>query len=378
MENNEITAFMEQLIAPIKALYAELTTRGNKFCYPFVYSDKEGDYYAYILGLITAYVKRVKQLDDQTVMVLNHAFDGLPSEDKPKKEFDFLRDVDALSHLVQEVLSDCFRNYHDDAYQKLKQFFEADECFYLNMLPRLEIKSAPLYRIRTGSFDKTNDGEIFHIPFEKRHLVASQRYSVPGYPILYLAGSFFTAWCEMDKPDLIGLSYAGFQFKEAEYFIDLSYPYRLTELWEWYSLFVMYPLLMACMVRVKNPSAPFKPEYLMPQMMTKLVREHGSLFRGIVYMSNKIPESASLESFSSRNFAVLTHNNICLKGHDKDLAERMRMTDIQTITREQVRESVKFEDNKFEIDFKKLLSYGSSHMRDISVKMEVGTVGHIK
>ena len=137
MENNELIAYMEQIIAPIKALYAELTTRGNKFCYPFVYSDKEGDYYAYIMGLITAYVKRVKQLDDQTVMVLNHAFDGLPSEDKPKNEFDFLRDVDALSHLVQEVLSDCFRNYHDDAYQKLKQFFEADECFYLNMLPRL-------------------------------------------------------------------------------------------------------------------------------------------------------------------------------------------------------------------------------------------------
>lgn len=365
---------MEQLLAPIKVLYAEITTRGNRFCYPFVYSDEDGDYYAYIIGLITDYVKRVKQLDDQTVKVLNHSFDLLPTEDKPKKGFDFMRDVDALYQLVKEVLSDSFRNYHDDAFQKLKQFFEADECFYLNMLPKFLIKSAPLYRIRTGSFDKTKDGELFHIPFEKRHLVDSRRYSVPGYPILYLAGSLFTAWCEMDKPELIGMSYAGFEFKEEECFIDLSYPYMPATLWEWYSLFVMYPLLMACMVRVKNPSAPFKPEYLMPQMMTKLVREHGSMLRGIVYMSNKLPESAQLESFASRNFAVLTHNNICLKGHDKELASRMRMTDIQTITREQVREAMKFENNKFEIDFKKILSQGSSNMRDIRVDMEVGTV----
>lgn len=54
-------------------------------------------------------------------------------------------------------------------------------------------------------------------------------------------------------------------------------------------------------------------------------------------MSNKLPESCSIASFTSRNLAVCTYNCICMKGHDKDLASRMQMTDVKTITREQLR-----------------------------------------
>ena len=182
----------QKMLVPIKELYAEITTRGNQFCYPFIYTDADGDYLAYVTKLTKGFVDRVKKLDGVSVQILNHAFDKLPADKKPKKSFDFMRDVDALSELVIEVLKYCYRCYPDDAFQKLKNFFEADDCYYLNMLPQLQVKQWTLYRIRKGSFDKTKDGEMFHIPFEKRHLVDSQRYSIPGYPILYLAGSFFT------------------------------------------------------------------------------------------------------------------------------------------------------------------------------------------
>ena len=260
MTDEEKEAAFEKLLIPIKKLYSEITTRGNKFCYPFIYTDADGDYLSYITQLIEAFVERVKELDETSVLILNKAFEKLPEDKKPKKKFNFIRDLDALSQLVLNVLKDCYKCYPYDAFQKLKIFFEADDYFYLKMLPQLSIDNqCKLYRIRTGSFDNTNDGEMFHIPFDKRHLVTTQRYSVPGYPILYLAGSLFTAWCEMDKPELDGMNYAGFRFKNSELFIDLGYPYHSATIWEWYSLFVMYPLLMACMVRVKNSSAPFKP-----------------------------------------------------------------------------------------------------------------------
>lgn len=372
MTDRDFETAFEQIIAPIKQLFAEMTTRGNKFCYPFIYRDEDGDYLSYIVRLIKQFVVRVKQLDEACIYSLNKSFDKLPEEYKPEKDFDFLRDVDALANMVIDVLTDNYRCYPDDAYQKLKSFFENDNCFYLNMLPQLQIHKGVFYRIRTGSFDKNNDGEIFHIPFEKRHLVTTQRYSIPGYPILYLSSSLFTAWCEMDKPEIDGMSFAAFEFKDLELFIDLGYPYMRTMMWEWYSLFVMYPLLMACMVRVKNPSAPFKPEYIMPQMMMKLVREHGQRLSGIAYMSNKLPEAFPIDSISSRNLAVCTNNCLCIKGHDKTLADRMRMTDIQTITRDQVRESVAFDAGKFLIDFQKLQSYNSGSLRDINVEMKIG------
>lgn len=373
MTDDEKKAALEKLLIPIKNLYSEITTRGNKFCYPFIYTDADGDYLSYITKLIKAFVKKVKELDETSVFILNKAFEKLPEDKKPKKNFDFIRDLDALSQLVLDVLKDCYKCYPYDAFRKLKTFFEADDNFYLKMLPQLSIDNqCKLYRIRTGSFDKMNDGEMFHIPFDKRHLVNTQRYSVPGYPILYLAGSLFTAWCEMDKPELDGMNYAGFRFKDPVFLIDLGYPYHSATIWEWYSLFVMYPLLMACMVRVKNPSAPFKPEYQMPQLMTMLIREHGQLFSGIAYMSNKLPESCPIDSFTSRNLAVCTYNCICMKGHDKDLASRMQMTDVKTITREQLRQSIVYKNGNYSIDFRQLNVIDDNSFRDINVKMEVG------
>lgn len=358
-------------IDSINVLYSELTSRGNIFCYPFTYTEADGDFYDYIHNLLERFVDRVKQLDKDAIDLLNHSFDKLPSDKIPEKQFDFLRDIDSLAGKVFEVLKDSYRNYPDDAFNKLRTFFEKDDFYYLNMLPQLKIERGALYRIRTDSIDKSNDGELFHIPFEKRYLISSQRYSFPGYPILYLSGSLFTAWCEMNKPDLEGLSYTRFEFKDEELFLDLSYPYARQEMWEMYSLFVMYPLLMACMTRVNHPQAPFKPEYIFPQLMAKLVREYSSMFAGIAYMSNKLPDSYPMDGISSRNFAVFTNNGIARKGYDKDLAKRLQMTNIQTITKDQIRESVSCSNNRYEIDFRKLESFNDSPLRDVEVSMEV-------
>ena len=372
MKKEEMDEAFEKLLVPIRELYSEITTKGTPFCYPLIYNDIDEDFLGYIVPLIKKYVARVKKMDEKGIFVLNHAFDKLPSSCKPQKSFDFLRDLEAVSDMVVEVLTDSYRCYPDDAFQKLKKFFEDDDNFYLYMLPQLKVSRSCFYRIRTGTFDHSNDGKLFHIPFEKRHLVSSQRYSIPGYPILYLAGSLFTAWCEMDKPELAGMSFAGFKFKDNAVFLDLGYPFKGETLWQWYSLFVMYPLLMACMVRVKHPSAPFKPEYIMPQLMTKLVREHGCLFKGIAYMSNKLPDVSPIESLSSRNFAVCTYNCICSKGYDKDLAAEMEMTDIKTITNDDIRKSVSVINGKYSVDFHMLENRDEQSFRDINVSMVLG------
>lgn len=48
MTDEETEAALEKLLIPIKELYSEITTRGNKFCYPFIYTDADGDYLSYI------------------------------------------------------------------------------------------------------------------------------------------------------------------------------------------------------------------------------------------------------------------------------------------------------------------------------------------
>ena len=68
-EQKMIEAF-EKMLVPIKELYTEITTRGNRFCYPFIYTDADGDYLAYVTKLTKGFVDRVKKLDGVSVQIL--------------------------------------------------------------------------------------------------------------------------------------------------------------------------------------------------------------------------------------------------------------------------------------------------------------------
>lgn len=356
----------------IDELYREITSPGSPLCYPFCYDDKDFDYLAYVDSLVELYLEEVAKLDEESLNSLNHVFDDLPQDFKPSRDFDFKRDVRNIANLVLDVLQTSFKCYHEEAYEKLKSFFIADRFFYLGMLPQLEVddRSGCFYRIRQDKIDLSKgDGELFHIPFDKRHLVSAQRYSIPGYPALYLGGDFFTSWCEMNRPKLEGLSYAKFKFKKQFRFLDLGLPYKEdSTLWEKYSLCAMYPLLMACMVRVKFANAAFKPEYLMPQMMMKLVRDNGAHLQGIAYMSNKMPTKSDSYSRASRNLVVCVYNTLCKSGYDKDLASKMQMTKIKFVTKEQVDEAIVYDRKIYTINFSSLVP-ADDDFHDIDVPM---------
>ena len=50
----------------------------------------------------------------------------------------------------------------------------------------------------------------------------------------------------------------------------------------------------------------------------------------------------------------------------------MQMTDVKTITREQLRQSIVYKNGNYSIDFRKLNVIDDNSFRDINVKMEVG------
>jgi hypothetical protein len=60
-----------------------------------------------------------------------------------------------------------------------------------------------LYRIRVARDPEAafRRRDLFHIPFEKRHEVTTQRFSIPGLPCLYLGGSVYVCWEELARPE---------------------------------------------------------------------------------------------------------------------------------------------------------------------------------
>lgn len=57
------------------------------------------------------------------------------------------------------------------------------------------------YRARTSdNFTKYERKDMLHIPFDKRHLIATERFSIPGLPCLYLGSTSFCCWMEIGNP----------------------------------------------------------------------------------------------------------------------------------------------------------------------------------
>lgn len=50
----------------------------------------------------------------------------------------------------------------------------------------------------------------------------------------------------------------------------------------------------------------------------------------------------------------------------------MQMTDVKTITREQLCQSIVYKNGNYSIDFRQLNVFDDNSFRDINVKMEVG------
>ncbi len=58
-----------------------------------------------------------------------------------------------------------------------------------------------------SSEEYTKEG-MFHVPFESRIKIETQRYSIAGLPCLYLGNSAYVCWLEMGKPNLDSLNMA--------------------------------------------------------------------------------------------------------------------------------------------------------------------------
>lgn len=111
--------------------------------------------------------------------------------------------------------------------------------------------------------------DIFHAPFNLRNILKTYRYSVPGYPCLYVADSLYSCWEEMRRPNLDGFFYVGFRNLEDVKLLDLRVRRDLTTKKEIEIYLQMLPWTIACSMQVKESGDVFVPEYIIPQEIFK-------------------------------------------------------------------------------------------------------------
>lgn len=190
---------------------------------------------------------------------------------------------------IKDILRNEYNGLHSTAFASLNNLLGIDDehdvasRLIIKRIPALSNKS--FYRMRKMENRKNVPyKEMFHIPFDKRGIISTQRYSFPGYPCLYLGESIYACWEELGRP-LMGESMVSRYVCESELrLVDLRTP-RYKD-WkdniEKYVLF--FPIIMACSFKVKSENDTFKPEYIIPQLIMEIIIKYNRKAKDDTYV----------------------------------------------------------------------------------------------
>lgn len=171
-------------------------------------------------------------------------------------------------------------------------------------------RGTKFYRVR-GVKEKSDDiennpDELFHIPLSKKALTNNERFSLAGFPSLYLATMLPLAWQESGYPQKY--YYSEYQYlnnasveRKMEDELQILALYSPREIFNWgisikhndfqlwldiiYRCMMMYPLVMACSFVNHSGKGTYKQEYVIPQMLMQWVQRNNETVQGISYFT---------------------------------------------------------------------------------------------
>lgn len=296
------------------------------------YLSFDGDLLDYVHEFCKEYISLVKSLDKDSTDSLNRQMTQLVNLVQQKEDpvvFDLLKDIETISAMVEEVIVQYYKGFPMLATEELEKTLSANDMHYFKLLPQFSLHRSPtFYRMREKRCHTPL--EFFHVPYEKRHLASYSRYSIAGYPSLYLAHSLKTAWQEMGCPAPTQVSYAKYEAKNDKItFIDMGLPlHGGTHFTEIYSLLVFYPLIMSCSLKVKPAhTGTYIPEYIIPQRLLEVFRLHKpDDIVGISYPSSKAGSIDDFVSLKNRNFVIPIRGAEQREGYSSEVADLFRMS----------------------------------------------------
>lgn len=188
---------------------------------------------------------------------------------------------------------------------------------------------------------RNNDGmknmrccDLFHVPFDKRSYVTTKRYSIPGYPCLYMASSIMCCYKEIGLRSSISVSSFKTR-KDFEVYDFTFFPNEDNGPKQFWTFLESYPFKIACAILVKeqNENSVFIPEYIIPQFILHYtIKQKGSKQFGIIYTSTKAYSGNVKESLNEMyTNLVIPVREIKEKGYCDKLNEMFSMTEPRNI-----------------------------------------------
>ena len=288
----------------------------TKKYFPLIRSDNE-DFESYINNILDEYqiiVNESVELFDREQFI-DSAYIELGREK-------FIDSFNFLSEAISAAITLYLNGFPNRAFDRLRHAmskiqYKDKSIEYLNGSTIVGNGSYKFYRIReSDSKHSLSRSELFHVPFSQRRKIHTKRYSIPGLPSLYLSDSIYVAWEELGRPKFDQIQVARFELDKNFSILNLTTEIYCKEVYlntiinspaiklqnggtftgydEALKAVFMFPLILACSVKVNNNIDVFRPEYIVPQMLLQWITSN-SKFQGICYTTSHI-------NFTNNNF----------------------------------------------------------------------------
>lgn len=334
---------------------------------------KSGDFKGELNRLFEKYFRKVILLD---------------ADIEPEYGEHILRGVRRVIDSISQSVSMYFEGMHSKAYGVMERLLLGDGTRpgILQEVKMYELEvGTPLFRGRVFENNrKRTYNEMFHIPFDRRGKVKTQRYSSPGYPCLYLGTTICACWEELNQPRFDDLMVSKFRPVRNIKLLDLRNPSKENYVEEnLFSLLVSLPLIIACSVVVSNPGDTFKPEYIIPQLLIEFIitnnntelgnKNHGELMMGVIYRSTHINHGLEFKKDVFDNIAIPAINTSHPTGFCHYIASCFKLTDPTCFEYEEIKRP--FKQSWFEVepqthDEELELNYRSSKMGMLEARLD--------
>ncbi|MCM1301500.1 MAG: RES family NAD+ phosphorylase [Bacteroides cellulosilyticus] len=232
---------------------------------PIIRSTNHENFKQDLQEALASYLDLVEDLDESMFMTAND-----------KKEC--LSKIKSQTTTINNIIKLYFQGRQSEAYEVFQTKLNEKNFFFNNLsykkiTPQTQQKDTIFFRARTFENKQNRTRlDMFHIPFDQRHIIRTQRYSKPGYPCLYLGTTVYVCWKELQPCHFDDLMISGFKVAEEFRVYDLTVPkledYIPRKIGK---TLLRLPLIIACQIKVKQDNAAFKPEYIIPQMLIEMI-----------------------------------------------------------------------------------------------------------
>lgn len=232
----------------------------------------------------------VNELVDNYIAILREV-DDVEYQSIGVKKTTVINKVKSVKKVIIDAIEYYLKGQFGEACNRIyKSFFDSKNSDRVRIAGRLETKPL-LFRVRSSdSGHLYKDREMFHIPFELRGKVQNQRYSISGYPCLYLGSSIYVCWEELERPGIDTSNIVTIKNNDYLYVVNLLMPGTSDSINK--NTLYRIPLVIACSLKVHNTRNSFKAEYILSQIILQCIlkrnNEGGFIFRGKVRLIDGI------------------------------------------------------------------------------------------